>query len=332
MQACNEIDWERLVLQALEDQPPERETARKLLRLPDEETLGLVEKAWRVRRHFFGRRVKVNVLMNAQSGLCSEDCHYCSQSRVSDAPIPRYGMLSADEIVQRARQARAAGAQRFCIVTSGHGPRRLELDTVLEAARRIKEELDLEICTSLGLLDEQKARLLREAGVDAYNHNLNTSSSHYDRICTTHTYADRLKTVQAALKAGLSPCSGVILGVGESEDDILETAYALREVGAASIPVNFLIPVKGTPLGDGRTVERLTPWACLRYLALFRFVAPKAELRVSAGRELHLRSLQPLALLVANSFFLGDYLTEEGQAAEADWEMVRDLGLVPEVL
>jgi biotin synthase len=325
-----QLDWDRLVADALENRPPVRNVARALLQLPDAETLRLVEAAWRVRRHFFGNRVKVNVLLNAQSGICPEDCHYCSQSRISKAPIPRYRMLSVEEILDRARKAFAAGAQRFCIVTSGRGPHRRELETVVEATRRIKAELPLEICACMGILDEQQAHQLKEAGVDAYNHNLNTSPRHYERICSTHTFEDRLRSVQTALKAGLQTCTGVILGMGETDEDVLDVAYALREAGATSIPVNFLIPIKGTPLGDGQTAWHLTPWACLRYLAVFRFVNPKAEIRASAGRELHLRSLQPLALMVANSLFLGDYLTEKGQAAEADWQMIEDLGFIPE--
>ncbi|AEB12613.1 biotin synthase BioB [Marinithermus hydrothermalis] len=325
-----EIPWDRLVADALQGHPPPREVALALLRLPDAETLRLVEAAWRVRRHFFGNRVKVNVLLNAQSGLCPEDCHYCSQSRASQAAIPRYRLLSVEEMVARARAAHAAGADRFCIVTSGRGASWREVEAVAEAARRIKAELPLEVCACLGLIDEAKARALKAAGVDAYNHNLNTSAARYGEICTTHTYADRVRTVQAAQAAGLAPCSGVILGMGETDEEVVELAYALRAMGAASIPVNFLIPIEGTPLGDGRTVRHLTPWACLRYLAVFRFVNPTAELRASAGRELYLRSLQPLALMIANSLFLGDYLTEKGQAAEADWRMIEDLGFVPE--
>lgn len=326
-----QLNLDHLVARALEDAPPSREEALALLRLSDEETLRLVDAAWRVRRHFFGNRVKVNVLLNAKSGFCPEDCSYCSQSRLSRATIARYPLLSPEEILARARAAYAAGAQRFCIVTATRGPSWKVIETVAEAARRIKAELPLEICASLGILDDEgKARALKAAGVDAYNHNLNTSAARYGEICTTHTYLDRVQTLRMIRSAGISPCSGVILGMGESDEEVVEMAFALRELGAESIPVNFLIPIKGTPLGQGATVEKLTPWACLRYLALFRFVNPRAEIRASAGREVHLRSLQPLALLVANSLFLGDYLTEKGQAAEADWGMLQDLGLEPE--
>jgi biotin synthase len=324
------MDWDRVVERALGDEPPARDEALALLRLPDAETLPLVDAAWRVRRAFFGNKVKVNVLLNAKSGYCPEDCGYCSQSHHAQSTIARYPLMDAEAIVEKARQAYAAGAHRFCVVTAMRGPTWRDIERVAEATRRIKAELPIEVCACLGLLDEpEKARALKAAGVDAYNHNLNTSAARYGAITTTHTYADRVRTVEIVKQTGISVCSGVIVGMGEEDDEIVEIAYALRELGADSIPVNFLIPIAGTPLGDGGTPRVLTPWRCLRVLAVCRLVNPKAELRASAGRELHLRSLQPLAMLIANSLFLGDYLTERGQAAEADWQMLKDLGLEP---
>jgi biotin synthase len=324
------MDWNHVVERALDDQPPARDEALALLRLPDAETLPLVDAAWRVRRAVFGNRVKINVLLNAKSGFCPEDCGYCSQSRRATSTIARYPMMEVDAIVAHARKAHDAGADRFCIVTAMRGPSWHDIERVAEATRRIKAELPLEVCACMGLLDDSaKAHALKAAGVDAYNHNLNTSAARYGAITTTHTYADRLRTVEIVKQAGLSVCSGVIIGMGEEDEEIVELAYALREVGADSIPVNFLIPIAGTPLGDGRTTRALTPWRCLRVLAVFRLINPRAELRASAGREVHVRSLQPLAMLIANSLFLGDYLTEKGQAADADWQMLADLGLEP---
>ncbi len=325
------MNWNHVVERALDDQPPARDEALALLRLPDAETLPLVDAAWRVRRAVFGNKVKINVLLNAKSGYCPEDCGYCSQSRQATSTIARYPMMDVDAIVAHARKAHDAGAHRFCIVTAMRGPSWHDIERVAEATRRIKAELPLEVCACMGLLDDSaKAHALKAAGVDAYNHNLNTSAARYGAITTTHTYADRLRTVEMVKQAGLSVCSGVIIGMGEEDEEIVELAYALREVGADSIPVNFLIPIAGTPLGDGRTTRALTPWRCLRVLAVFRLINPRAELRASAGREVHVRSLQPLAMLIANSLFLGDYLTEKGQAAEADWQMLADLGLEPQ--
>lgn len=326
------IDWDQLETQGRANISPSRETARALLALPDADTLRLVDVAWKVRQEFFGERTKVNVLLNAKSGYCPEDCGYCSQSRQVQTPIDKFPIIRPDGMLKAAREAYEAGAQRFCIVAALRGPSWTQIEQVAEATRRIKAELPLEVCACLGLLDDpKKAEVLAEAGVDAYNHNLNTSEERYESITSTHTYQDRLDTIRAARAAGLSTCSGVILGMGESDEEVIDVAFALRKEQADSIPVNFLIPVEGTPLGSGDTASSLTPWYCLRALAVFRLVNPRAELRASAGRELHLRSLQPLALLVANSLFLGDYLTEEGQEAVQDWAMLEDLGLVAEV-
>ena len=322
------IDYDGLIEDGVAGRAPQRETALGLLRLTDEDTLRLVDAATRVRREHFGDRVKVNVLLNTKSGYCPEDCGYCSQSRHVTTEIERYPMLRPEGMLNAAREAYAGGAQRFCIVAALRGPSWPQIEQVAEATRQIKAEMPMEVCACLGLIDEPgKAEALKEAGVDAYNHNLNTSEERYGQITTSHSYADRVETLKTVQAAGLSACSGVILGMGESDEEIVGLAYALREQEADSIPVNFLMPIDGTPLGDGATAEPLTPWFCLRALSVFRLVNPRAELRASAGREVHLRSLQPLAMLVANSLFLGDYLTEDGQAAEADWNMLADLGL-----
>jgi biotin synthase len=194
---------------------------------------------------------------------------------------------------------------------------------VTAAVRRIKEELPMKVCACLGLLTDEQARALRAAGVDRYNHNLNTAASHHERITSTHTYGDRVTTIEAVKRAGISPCAGFIAGMGERDDQLVDVAFALRELDADSIPVNFLNAIPGTPL-EG--TDGLNPRRCLKILALLRLVCPAKEIRVAGGREVNLRSLQPLALYAANSIFVGDYLTTPGQAAEADWKMLEDLG------
>jgi biotin synthase len=189
------------------------------------------------------------------------------------------------------------------------------------------EHPQVEVCACLGLLTQDQAQRLRGAGADAYNHNLNTAEAHYGDICTTHSFGDRVDTVRQAAAAGLSACSGLIAGLGESDADLVEAAFALRELNPDSVPVNFLIPFEGTPLAGKWT---LTPQRCLRILAMVRFVNPDAEVRLAGGREIHLRSLQPLALHIANSIFLGDYLTSEGQAGHQDLEMIADAGFTVE--
>ncbi|MBK8424075.1 MAG: biotin synthase BioB [Elusimicrobia bacterium] len=310
--------------QSLAGAPLTRADARAVLDWPDEDLLDLVAAAHRVRRARFGRRVKMNFLVNLQSGLCPEDCSYCSQSKISKAPIEKYRFLSADEVVDMADRAVASGAARLCLVASMRGPSEKDMAAVDEAVRRVKSKHPgLEVCASLGLLKDGQAERLKRSGVDAYNHNLNTSESHYEKICHTHTYQDRVDTVERAKAAALSPCSGAIFGMGETAEDILDVAFRLRETGVDSIPINFLIPVPGTAQ-QGR--NDLTPNRCLKILCLIRFLNPSMEVRIAGGRELHLRSLQALGLYVANSIFVGDYLTTKGQTVDADRAMVRDMG------
>ncbi|MGW7516324.1 biotin synthase BioB [Streptomyces sp. NPDC054796] len=313
-----------LVDKGLRRELPTREEALAVLETSDDELLDVVAAAGKVRRQWFGRRVKLNYLVNLKSGLCPEDCSYCSQRLGSDAGILKYTWLKKDEAVQAAEAGVRGGAKRVCLVASGRGPTDRDITRVSETISAIKEHSgDVEVCACLGLLSDGQAERLREAGADAYNHNLNTSEATYGDICTTHGYEDRVETVRQARGAGLSACSGLIAGMGESHEDLVDVAFALRELNPDSVPVNFLIPFEGTPL---EKEWNLTPQHALRILAMVRFVCPDAEVRLAGGREVHLRSLQPLALHLANSIFLGDYLTSEGQAGKADLDMIADAG------
>jgi biotin synthase len=323
--------WAELAQSVLEGHRLGAEEALSVLESPDGQLLSLVEAAYTVRRHFYGDVVKLNYLVNAKSGVCPEDCHYCSQSRISTAAIDRYQLLPAEEVAARVGRGVALGASTCCIVISARGPSGRELRGVCESVLLAKERHPgLKICACLGLLRDEQAEELRAAGVDRYNHNLNTSRDHYGEICSTHTYADREATVRAVKRAGISPCSGVIVGMGETREQLVDSAFSLRDVGAESIPVNFLLPIRGTPLE--RAPARLTPAYCLKVLCLFRLVCPDREIRVSAGREAHLGSLQPFSLYPANALFVADYLTEPGQPPEDDSRMIGDLGLQIEPL
>ncbi|MGH8919207.1 MAG: biotin synthase BioB, partial [Actinomycetes bacterium] len=236
----------------------------------------------------------------------------------------KYSWLSAEETVRQASAGVDGGASRICLVASGRGPGERDVDRVAGAVEAVKAaHPHVEVCACLGILQDGQAERLRSAGVDAYNHNLNTSESRYGEICTTHSYEDRVATVTKAKEAGLSPCSGLIVGMGESDDEMIDAIFALRTLKSDSIPVNFLMPFEGTPLAG---TKLLTPLHCLRILALARFACPDREIRMAGGREMHLRSLQSQALHLANSLFLGDYLTSEGQAANTDLEMIADAG------
>jgi len=316
--------WNEYARKALAGELLSREEARQVLEAVPSDTPALVSAAYEVRRRYFGNRVRLNYLFNAKSGLCPEDCHYCSQSKLSTAPIDKYPLKSVEETLQMADRAVSVHAGRFCMVTSGRGPTDRELDQFVENVQAVRGKYpQLEICACLGLLAEGQAEKLKAAGVFAVNHNLNTSERHYGEICETHTYQDRLDTVNKVQKAGLSACSGALVGMGQTAEDLLDLGYALREAQVESLPVNFLMPIPGTPLAG---LYELNPTRCLNILCLYRFLNPKASLRISGGREVHLRSLQALGLYVANSIFIGDYLTTKGQAAEADLQMVKDLG------
>ena len=306
--------------------PATADEALDVLRATDDELLSMVDAAARLRRKHFGNTVKVNYLVNLKSGLCPEDCHYCSQRLGSQADILKYTWLKTDEAIEQAAAGLRGGATRICMVSSGRGPTNRDVERVAGMVGALKgEHPGVEVCACLGLLKDGQAERLRQAGVDAYNHNINTAESHHDDIVTSHTYADRVETVTKAKDAGLSPCSGLIAGLGESDEQLVEALFALRDLGSDSIPVNFLMPFDGTPYEN---TWELSPQRCVRILAMARFVCPDKEIRIAGGREMHLRSLQGLALHVANSIFLGDYLTSEGQAVEADLELIRDHGFV----
>ncbi len=348
--------WHTLAERVLEGQPLGREQGLEILRSDDEELLDLLAAAYRVRRRWFGNRVHLNFLVNARCGACSEDCGYCSQSKVSKADITPYSLVDAEELLAGARMAVPRQAKTYCIVTSGLRPSVRDLDTVLGAVARIKAECGLKICVSLGLLTLEQSRRLKAGGVDRVNHNLNTSRRFYPRICTTHTYQDRLDTLRAVRESGMEICSGGIVGMGEEDADVVDLALELATIEAEAVPVNFLLPIAGIGLdsaaqrgqshfrGENTGSESdadsaakigtvpggagpvLNPRYCLKVLALMRLANPRCELRIAAGREVHLRSLQPLGLYAANSIFVSDYLTTPGQSPEEDFEMIRSLG------
>ncbi|MDP6443479.1 MAG: biotin synthase BioB [Pirellulaceae bacterium] len=297
--------------------------ALRVLQAPDDELLEIMAAAFRVRRKFFGKTVQLYFLMNAKSGMCPEDCTYCSQSKVATSNIPKYNILNRDKLLDGARAAFERNSKTYCIVISARGPNEREMEAVESIVPQIKEQYDLKICACLGLLTDEQAQRLKACGVDRVNHNLNTGPDYYEQICTTHAYSDRVDTLRSVREAGLEMCSGGIVGMGEKPVDVVRMALELRDLGVQSIPLNFLIPIDGTPLSSQ---QNLDPRYCLKALAMFRLTNPDRELRIAGGREVHLRSLQPLGLYAANSIFVGDYLTTDGQPPEADYRMIEEMG------
>ncbi len=317
------VAWDKLADKVLAGVPLSAAEALSVLRCEDRELPALLAATYRVRYERWGNDVQLYYLRNAKSGLCPEDCGYCSQSKISDAEIPKYRWNDEETLLASARKAAETKARTFCIVASGRGPSDREVDHVVKVVKKIKETLPLNVCCCLGLLNPNQAEQLAEAGVDRINHNLNTSERFYPEICSTHTYEDRLDTLKAVRNAGMELCSGGIVGMGEADQDVVDLALALRELGVESIPVNFLHPIDGTPL---EAVQKLNPRYCLKVLCLFRLANPQSEIRIAGGRELQLRWLQPQGLYAANSMFVSDYLTTKGQSPEDDYRMIEDLG------
>ncbi|PNZ69481.1 biotin synthase BioB [Staphylococcus croceilyticus] len=297
--------------------------ALELFENPTIDTFELLNEAYKVRKHYFGKKVKLNMILNAKSGICSEDCGYCGQS-VKIKQKQRYALVEPEKIKAGAQVATDNHIGTYCIVMSGRGPTNREVDHICDTVEEIKAlHPQLKICACLGLTDEEQAEKLKEAGVDRYNHNLNTSERYHSEVVTTHTYEDRVRTVEMMKAHNISPCSGVICGMGETDEDIIDMAFVLKEIDADSIPINFLHPIKGTKFGG---LNLLSPMKCLRIIAMFRLINPTKEIRIAGGREVNLRSLQAIALKAANSIFVGDYLITGGQPNELDYQMIEDLG------
>jgi biotin synthase len=316
---------EELASLALKDAEPSRELLLSVLDSSRTPLLPLLEATRCVREHFCGKEVRVQILNNLQNGMCTEDCNYCAQSTSSCAEIKTYPMKSDEEIMDGAQRCAESGANRYCMVLSGRAPSDERVAHLAGLVKEIKKRHSIEVCVSAGFIDAKQAATLKQAGLDRYNHNLNTSSKFYDQICSSHSHAERLACLEAAKSVGLDLCSGLIIGMGESAEDVVSVAMALRRLQVKSVPVNFYMHIPGSRLGE---VGQLTPEHCLRVLCLFRFAMPKAEIRAAGGREINLRSLQPLALFAANSLFCEGYLNTSGQALENTKTMIRDAGFV----
>jgi biotin synthase len=317
------VRWHALAERALRGEALSREDALAVLQSSDLELLDLVAACYRIRHKYWTNTVQLYFLMNAKSGLCPEDCGYCSQSKVSEAEIPVYNLISESKLLDAAKVCAERGASTYCLVISARGPTEREMQAVEHIVPKIKQQFNLNVCACLGLLTDEQATRLKACGVDKVNHNLNTSERHYPSICSTHTWQDRVETLKAVRSAGLELCSGGIIGMGETDVDVVDMAFAFREMQVESIPLNFLNPVAGTPLAGSK---QLNARYCLKALCLLRLLNPQSEIRIAGGREMHLGSLQALGLYVANSVFIGDYLTTKGQAPEADYRMIEELG------
>lgn len=288
----------------------------------------LLAVANKVRDQFTGTAVDTCQIVNARSGGCSENCKFCAQSGYHEVKLEVYPLLSEDEIVAAAKQAEAAGAYRFCIVTAGRGMESdADFEKILRAIRRIGQETKLNRCCSLGTLSEENVAKLKEAGITRYHHNLETSQNNFSNICTTHTFDERIATIKKVKAAGLQSCSGGIIGLGETWRDRVELAFTLKELGVDSVPLNVLNAVPGTAL-EGQA--KVPPMEILQSFAIFRMILPDKILRYAGGKETGLGDLVPLGYLSGlNGTMIGNYLTTQGMKASEDLHTVTELGLQP---
>jgi len=295
--------------------------------IPDnkEAILDLISCANKIRQRFKPQPVFRCGIVNAKSGRCAENCAFCAQSAHHRSAVEIYGLRSANELVDEGLRLAAAGATHYGIVTSGTALNESEIDTVCRVAERLRAGSGLRLCASLGMLSDTSARKLKAAGIDRYHHNLETARSHFDQICTTHSYDEMIATIRSARAAGLEVCSGGIFGMGESWPQRVELAFQLRELEVDSVPINFLNPIPGTRM-EGRSP--LPPLEALACIALFRFIHPHRDITVCGGRELTLKDFQSWVFLAgANGLMVGNYLTTQGRSITMDLEMIAALGL-----
>ena len=317
----------KAVLDQKEPDPPDLQIAlQNMARLPDKQVFQLLAGADLLRTAKFGNQIHLCTICNGKSGKCSEDCKFCAQSGFHDTGSETYPLLAKDRLQQGALELEDSPVNRYSIVTSGKGLPKKEIEAVARAFSGMRNSR-LSFCASLGIIEEEDFKVLLNANVTRYHHNLETAKSFFETICTTHTFDQRVETVRAAKRAGLSICSGGIFGMGESDDQILEMALELKALDVDAVPINFLSPIPGTPM-EKRAC--LTPLKCLKIIALFRYVLPEKEIIICGGRESNLGLLHPLIFYAgASGIMTGNYLTIGGSRLENDLEMLRQLGLKP---
>jgi biotin synthase len=303
-----------------------REEALRLGEVEDHAQIeAIIERAWKARVERFADSTDMCSLVNAKSGGCAEDCGFCAQSRFAEADTPMHAMMEPEQVLEHARAAEAAGAHRFCMVTQGQGLSRRDFERYLEGVRLVSEHTNLKRCASVGHISVERAKALREAGVQRVHHNVETSRSYYGEVTSTVRYEGRLRTIQAVREAGLETCVGGILNLGESREQRVEMAFELADINPTSVPINMLNPRPGTKFGDR---DFMDPWEAVKWIAIFRLILPEALFRLCGGRVENLGELQQLAVRAGiNGVMMGNFLTTLGNDPETDRDMFTELGL-----
>jgi biotin synthase len=314
-----------ILRKSFEEESLSRDEAMEILNLPDEYLPGLLDTVYAIRKKYKGNTVGIQILTNARSGNCSQNCAYCAQSRDSDADINKYRLVPYEKLLHDGYIARDKHLARHCIGLSGIRFKDSEIDEFAEYVKKMKKEVDTHICCSIGFLTPSQAQTLKDAGVNRINHNLNTSRNYYSSICTTHTYDERISNIKMLQDTGFEICCGGIVGLGESSSDVVDMLLEIREINPQSVPINFLIPLKGTALA-GVDTTHLSPEYCLKILCLARLLVPKSDIRCAAGREVYLKGKEKLMFYAVDSIFASGYLTAGGQSIEDTLKLVTEAG------
>ncbi|MGB9612927.1 MAG: biotin synthase BioB [Candidatus Margulisiibacteriota bacterium] len=324
------IDYQELANDIIKGKTVSDTVAFKLINTSDEKLFELLAAAHKIRRHFKGNRIRLCAIINAKSGRCSENCIFCAQSAHYQTKINTYPLVGKDTIVDAANQAQKMSATCFSIVTSGKSiHNQEEVSTIAFALKTIASQTKMNRCVSLGTISKESIKILKDSGLKRLHHNLETAESFFAKICTTHTYQERIETIKSAKEAGLEVCSGGIFGLGETPEQRVELAFTLKQLNVDSVPINILHPIAGTPAE--KNYKPLSPFEILKLIATYRFILPDKDIGVFGGREYALRDLQAFIFPAgANAILIGDYLTTKGQPPEKDLQMIHDLGLEPE--
>ncbi len=302
-------------------------TKQELLDLYNKPLTELIEISHKITEDNFANSVEACSIVSAKTGACSENCKYCAQSKHNHADIECHPLLDVDTVKKAALSAKENGANHFCIVTSGTAPTRKDFENILKMVKEVASIDGLHCCASLGLLSEDEIKELKDAGLERYNHNINTSENYHKNICSTHNFEDRVHTVEMIKKHGIEACCGVIIGMGESREDRIDMALSLKKLNPKTVPINFLNPIKGTPLEDYE--NKIDEEEILKTICIFRIVLPKTLLRYAGGRTTRLSKYnQKLGIIAGiNSLLVGNYLTTTGSKSEEDEKMLEQLDL-----
>ena len=321
------MDLKYLKSKALSGESITKEEALTIINYPDNRVEELLECSWDITRAYRGKIVDMCSIVNAKSAMCPEDCKFCAQSSIFKTNVKKYPLLPIEEVLQKAKEAYNKGATKFGIVISARGPNDREIEIICEMVKKIKEETDIEPDGSLGMLTEKQAKKLKDSGMVTFNHNIETSKKHFPNICTTHTFEERIRTLNIVKEEGMKLCCGCIFGMGETREDRIDIAFTLREINPDIIPVNFLNPRQGTPLENLSIMPKIEAAKCI---ALMRFVNPEKQIKIAGGREIVFQDNQEIIFKAgADDIIVGDYLTTKGQPYEDDLKLIRKMGLEP---